>query len=308
MNKLIFVLAFFWVGCIGTDEVDDPIVGESIVLDREQISLLIGDSAEVSATFFNRFGIAEDIQLSWTSSDEAIATVDISGLVIAQGTGQTNLTCSVGNTTSFPLLTTVVANEQDVAQVSLSSPAGNQIGIGQEVNLSVEVFNILGEPIEGLEIGFTSLDPEYLLVNQDGLATGIANGYGRVIATVNGIQSNTLGIQVGQTSRTGTFIGANGYAASGSAELFLGANGDLMLRLADNFDTDFALGTFIYLSNSTQGSTTRNEGLELQEITSGGTHLFNVSAIDQTISIDDFNYVIVLCKPATVTFGYAELN
>jgi len=294
--------------CIGTDEVDDPIVGESIVLGQEQLSLLVGNSAQATATFFNRFGIEEDVQLIWSSSNESVVTVDVAGLVTGEDGGQANLICSVGNTSSPPLLVTVVENEQDVAQVTISSSVGNQISVGQEVTLSVQVLNVFGNPIDDLEVEFTSLDPAYLSVNENGVATGVANGFGRIIATVEGVQSNTLGIQVGQTSRTGTFSGANGYDADGSTELFLADNGDLMLRLENDFDTDFALGTFIYLSNSTSGSVTRNEGVEIQEVTSGGAHLFNVSAIDPTVAIDDFNYVIVLCKPATITFGYAQLN
>ena len=278
MKKSLFILAALLVGCIGTDEVDDPIVGESIVLDQKQISMLISGSRQAEATFSNRYGIEEDVQLIWTSSNEAVATADIAGLVFGQGVGQANLTCSAGNTFSPPLLVTVVENEDDVAQVCATSPVGNQIGVGQEVNLTVEVFNVLGDPIEGLEVQYTSLDPAYLSVNEDGLATGIANGFGRIIATVDGIQSNTLGIQVGQTSRTGSFTGANGYDACGVTELFLDDIGDLMLKLEDDFDTDFALGTFIYLSNSTQGSVTRNEGIEIQEVSSGGAYLFNVSA------------------------------
>ncbi len=295
-------------GCIGTDEVDDPIVGESISLGQDQIAMIIGDSGRVSATFFNRYGIEEDVQLVWTSSDESIATVELDGLVIGQGIGQANLTSAVGGTMSDPVLVTIVEDEAAVAQVNLTSPAGNQIGIDQSVNLSVEVFNVLGFPIEGLDVEYMSLDPEIISVSSDGVATGIDNGFGRIVATVEGVQSNTLGIQVGQTSRAGTFTGANGYDAEGTTELFLADNGDLMLQLEDDFDTDFALGTFIYLSNSTSGSVTRNEGLEIQEVSSGGTYLFNISSIDPNVTIDDFNYVIVLCKPATITFGYAQLN
>jgi len=308
MRTLPFLIIVILSSCIGTDEVDDPIVGESIVLDQEQISLLIGNSAQATATFFNRFGIEEDVQLVWSSSDESVATVDIAGLVTGEGSGQANLTCSVGNATSLPLLVTVVENEKDVAQVSISSPVGNQISIGQEVTLSVQVLNVLGNPIEGLDVEYSTLDQEILSINQEGVATGLSSGFGRIVAIVEGVQSNTLGIQVGQTSRTGSFSGANGYDTEGSTELVLANNGNLMLRLEYNFETDFANGTFIYLSNSTEGSTTRNEGLEIQEVTSGGAYLFNVSAIDPTVTIDDFNYVIVLCKPATITFGYAQLN
>lgn len=302
------ILAICFGGCIGTDEVEDPIVAEAIELDREQLGLLIGSSAEVSATFFNQYGVPEDVQLLWSSSNEDVATVDIAGLVTAEGVGQANLTCAVGNTTSPPLLVTVVENEGDVAQVTLSSPAGNQISIGQKINLEVDVFNLLGEPIDGFDASFASLDPDLIAVNQAGVATGVSNGVGRVVATVEGIQSNAFEIQIGPVARTGVFVGANGYDASGGTELFVADNGDLMLRLNDNFDTDFALGTFIYLSNSTAGNTTRNEGLEIQEISTGGTHVFNVTELQPSVGIDDFNYVVVLCKPATITFGYAQLN
>lgn len=308
MKKLLFAFVVLFSSCIGTDEVDDPIVGESIVLERDQVALVVDSTAQAEATYLNRYGIEEDVQLIWSSSSEDVATVDIDGTVTAVGAGQSNLTASVGGAISPPLLVTVVENEDDVAQVILSSPGGNQISVGQEVSLSVQVLNVLGDPIEGSEILLSALDPDYLMVNEDGVASGVANGFGRIVASVDGVQSNTLGIQVGQTSRTGTFMGANGYDASGSTELFLSDKGDLMLSLGSNFDTDFALGTYTYLSNSTSGSVTRNEGLEIQEISSGGSHQFNVSSIDPNVNIDDFNYVIVLCKPATITFGYAELN
>ena len=308
MRYFPFLVILFLTSCIGTDEVDAPIVGESIEIDREQVSLLIGDQTTVNAAYFNRYGAEEEVQLIWSTADKEIATIDLSGTVTAVGAGQTQAVAAYGAVESYPVLITVVENENDVAQVSLSSGAGSQISVGQEITLTVEVFNVLGDPITGLDVTYTALDPDYLSVDQNGVATGIANGFGRIVASVDGIQSNTLGIQVGQTSRLGTFSGANGYDASGTTELFIADNGDLMLRLNSDFDTDFALGTYIYLSNSTSGSVTRNEGLEIQEVTTGGSHLFNVSAIDSDITIDDFNYVIVLCKPATITFGYAELD
>jgi hypothetical protein len=311
MSRLFYLLVFLPViatSCIGTDEEDAPIVGESIELDRQQLSLLVGDSAEVNATFFNRYGVEEEAEISWISSNEAVASVNSSGVISGQGSGQSNLTAIVGSTESETLLVTVVEDENSVAQVTITSPVGTRISVGQEVELEIGVFNILGEQLTGLDISYTALDPQFLSVDQNGTATGVATGFGRIVATVEGVDSNTLGIQVGQTSRTGSFNGANGYDASGTTELFLAENGGLMLRLNSDFDTDFALGTFIYLSNSTSGSVTRNEGLEIQEVTTGGEHLFNVSSLDSEVGISDFQYVVVLCKPATITFGYAQLN
>ncbi len=305
---LLFLLVIAFTSCIGTDEEDAPIVGASISLSTDQVSLLVGESMQVEAAYFNIYGVEEEAELLWVSSNEEVASVNAMGVITAVSAGQTNLMASFGSAESIPLLVTVVKTEDDIANVTISSPQGTQISVGQSIQLEVSVTTVNGAIIEGLSVTFTSLNPDILGVDDQGVITGLMNGAGTVIAEVEGIQSNSLSVQVGVTSRTGSFSGANGYDASGSTELFINETGDLMLSLGTNFDTDFALGTYIYLSNYTSGSVTRNEGLEIQEITSGGSHLFNITSIDPNASIDDYDYVIVLCKPATITFGYAQLT
>lgn len=315
---LLFAGAILLSSCIGTDEVDDPIVGASIV--RTPISfdssnqpmyiipLLLGDSGMVAGTYFNQYGLEDDLQILWESEEPSIASVDIAGLVIGQSAGQTNVVGSVGAISSGPFLINVVETEDEVAMVAISSSIGQQIEIGQNLTLNISITNLLGTELGGLNVDWASSDEEILSVDTDGIVTGIADGFAEVYATVEGIESNRLGIMVGRTSRTGTFQGAGGYDATGTAELFLDDNGNLMLSLSDDFDTDFALGTFVYLSNSTSGSTTASSGLEISGISEGGAALFNVSAVDSDVSINDYNYVIMLCKPATITFGFAQLD
>jgi len=308
MKRLLILSYLALYSCIGTDEVEAPIIGESITLQQDQLALLVGDSAQVGALFFNKYGTQEDLQVLWESENENIATVDIDGTVVALSPGQSSLTANVGATKSDILQVTVVEDVTAVAQVTISSPMGLQIEVGQEVQIDVSVFNVIDEELTGLDVSFESLDSDHISVDQTGKVTGLANGTGRIVANVQGIESNTIEFQIGSTSRPGTFQDANGYNSSGTAELFIDENGDLILELKDDFEAEFALGTYIYLSNSTSGFVTRNQGLDLGEITSGGFHSFNVSAIDSNVTIDDFQYVIVLCKPAAITFGYAQLN
>ena len=47
----------------------------------------------------------------------------------------------------------------------------------------------------------------------------------------------------------GNFVIIGGYEASGSTILKI-ENGNLILKLLPNFKTSFALGTYIYLSNT----------------------------------------------------------
>ena len=65
MKRLSILLLLAVYGCIGIDEEDAPIVGESIDLEIEQLALLVGDTAKVEAVFFNRYGIEENQQIFW---------------------------------------------------------------------------------------------------------------------------------------------------------------------------------------------------------------------------------------------------
>jgi len=304
---LIFLLALLQA-CIGVDEVDDPIVGESIILSSYQEALLVGNAVQVNALYFDQYNIERDVQVLWTSLNEEVCTVDITGLISGLSSGQTQVFASLGEIQSDPVLITVVNDASDIATVSVSSPAGNQIEVEQLVQLNIEVLNLNEEPVEAETINWETDDESILTVSDQGVIQGMSTGFTNVRAVVDGIMSNPLGITVGQTSRTGSFQGANGYNASGSCELFIDRNGDIKLSLSPDFDTDFALGTFIYLSNSTSGGATASGGLEIQQIDDDGAATFNVSNISPEIELNDFDYVIVLCKPAGITFGYAELN
>lgn len=78
--------------------------------------------------------------------------------------------------------------------------------------------------------------------------------------------------------------------------------------MSSNFETSFALGTFIYLANSTSGSSVRSTGLEVAEIKNNGAKTFNITQIKSNATLTDFKYVVILCKPASLTFGFAELK
>lgn len=308
-RKLIHLsLLALLASCIGIDEVDDPIIGESISIIGSQRSLLIGDTLSLTAEYKDRYGIPRDLQPVWLSTNPEVVSVSPFGLITALTSGQSEIIASVGTTISLPVLVTAVGSSTDIAQISISSAAGTQIGVGQQSSLTILITDLQGNTIEGLDVLWESSHPEVLAIDQEGNMSGLNNGVSKVKAFVNGLMSNELTIIVGTTSRTGTFQGANGYNASGTTNLFFNAQGQLMLSLSSNFSTDFALGTFIYLSNSTSGSATGASGVELQGITAGGAHTFNVAAIDPEIGINDYQYVIVLCKPASITFGFAQLN
>lgn len=112
------------------------------------------------------------------------------------------------------------------------------------------------------------------------------------------------------TERSGTLQGRGGYAAAGTVTLSQNDEGDLVLRTSDDFAVTLALGTFLYLSNSELGNETAANGLEVADVSENlsGARTFNVTQRDASVALDTYQYVIVLCKPARITFGAAELN
>jgi len=308
--KIVLYFSMFLLlqACIGTDMVDDPIIGERIETPFSQVSLLVDSTAQVSAIYYDQVGIVQDFQLAWISANEAITTIDTEGKITGISPGQTVVKASLNAAVSLDILVTVVSTVTEVGQVIISSASGNQVASGASITLQIEVLTVVGVPVAGADISWVSSNNEIVTVDSNGVVTSVNNGSAQVWAVANGVQSNTLNINSGNTERNGIFSNANGYETSGTAKLFYDNNGALMLELSSDFQTDFALGTFVYLSNSTSGSATASGGLEIAGITTGGYKLFNVSTVDQSVNIDTYNRVIILCKPASITFGQAFMQ
>ncbi len=299
------LLAVLLQGCIGTDREDDPTVGQRIEVSRQQVALQPGQREQLTASYYDQFGIARQLALSWISSNPLVATVDQNGLVQALGAGQSVVKASLGEFMGPLVNVNVITDENGVASVTVAA-AKTSLNRGEMIFLTAEVLNIRGEALTGKPVEWFSENAAIVQVDAQGQATVVANGIAAVHAKVNGVKSNSVDLTVG-AARSGQFVPAGGYAASGTAMLRTG-NGQVILDLGSNFRTSFALGTYIYLANSTNAGNVRSSGLEVAQIRDNGARTFNISAVNPNVGLFDYRYVIILCRPATVTFGYADLN
>ena len=302
----ILVLSIFYLSsCIGVDYVDDPIVGEKIIVSIESLALMIGQTQKVTAQYFNKYGVEEAVTVNWSSSSTAIATIDNSGTITSLLPGQALVFASF-NEAIDTIRVTVVGDINSVAKVTISSEKA-VLKVGETLDLAITVSNINDQPLSGKTPMWKSSNSLVVSVTSAGVATALANGLSTLTAEVDGVVSNSLIITVG-SSRSGIFVKSGGYEASGTATLSEDS-GNLILEFGSDFKTSFALGTFIYLSNNnSSGSAVKSNGLELQQITQSGAHTFNVSLKSPGVKLTDYKYVIILCKPATVIFGSAELK
>ncbi len=306
-NRIIYGISI-WVAlsaCIGVDHVDDPIVGERIEIEQNQFALKIGEAQSIQATYYDEYGIEQAVDITWSSSAPAVVSVNQQGLITALGGGQAIIQAS-HKTAQGQVEVNVVLDANQVASVIIASP-GNQttLQVNEMVALTSMVKNINGDLLNGRSIEWMSQNTSIATVSDQGVVKGIGSGMVDIQAKVEGVNSNILTFSAGD-GRSGMFIGSGGYKAIGTASLSV-VNGKLTLVFSSTFETSFALGTFVYLANSTLGSEVRAGGLEIAQITTNGAKTFDISAISPSTGLFDYKYVIILCKPATITFGYSEL-
>lgn len=188
-------------------------------------------------------------------------------------------------------ITSLAVGETYIFEIKYTSPTGN---------------------VEPISVFWISSDELIASVTQNGEVTGNSMGEVTLFYTANNLEESiTFDVSdktIEGVTKTAFLQGSSGYTASGTATLLVDKNNELIVELSSDFKTDFALGTFIYLANSTTGQEVKSSGLDLGQVTSGGAKTFNVSMIDSGVGINTYSHIVVLCKPAGISFGFGEFK
>ncbi|MDE0396053.1 MAG: Ig-like domain-containing protein [Gammaproteobacteria bacterium] len=184
----------------------------------------LGASVQLTAGAFDANGHAVvSAELSWESSDAAVATVNASGLVTGVAIGVATITAS----SEFASGSAVVAVMQPAASVEVS-PSAETIGLDASVQLTAGAFDANGHAVAGAEFSWESSNAAVATVDASGLVTGIAEGV-VVITASSGSASGAATITV--VDVTGPVVSVK---VSPSAET-IGLGGTLQL-MAEGFN------------------------------------------------------------------------
>lgn len=313
MKYYSLLLFLVFSSCIGTDEVDDMLTSIEIIPPNEvevvngNFAKLVGETAQVTAQASSDLGgtfILSDV--NWISSDTDVVSVNEEGVLSALNAGTSFLTARYQEFTSEAIMVSVASDLTTVALVQISSVNNvTVINPGESLQLMAAPLNADGQDIEAPSVTWSSSDQSIASVDQNGLVTTSGEGIVRISAMASGV-TGFLDLMVGSTaslSRTGNFEGLNGYSTSGEVTLESGNDGSLSLVLGANFNAQNGPGLYLYLSNS---STTVSGGVELGALRSvnGG----DVFPVPRNVALDQFNHVVLYCKPFGVGFGTAELR
>ncbi|MCC6621903.1 MAG: Ig-like domain-containing protein [Deltaproteobacteria bacterium] len=172
-RALPLALALFSARCVEAPDQAKVVPTPSVTITGEY-GLEVGATTTLAATTED----GEDASYAWASLDNAIATVDASGLVTAVGIGETAITATGATTGAVGRhgIVVVAAPPPPTPSVTISGQHG--IVVGAVTTLSAAT-------VDGSDSGYTwaSLDEAIATVSASGLVTGVAAGETTITAT-----------------------------------------------------------------------------------------------------------------------------
>lgn len=297
----ISLIAAIFTSCIGTDIVEDSV--SRVEVSSPQEFLTVNESLQMTSVGVNEFGDRFDLHTGWESSNIAVATVDVNGVVFGVARGQVTISATFEGIVSKGVQLNVIDVANEVAYIKLTGP-GMRLEVGEAIDLNAFAYKSNDVTIEGIEISWASEAPSVATVDGQGLVTAVANGMTTIIASADGVNSEPYSIIVGGEAgvRTGTFMGSGGHTVSGDVRVSMLDTNSIQVSLQENFSSINGPGLYVYLSNSKSSVEGGVELMPLQSIEGPSSYPA------EGVALGDYKFVIIHCKPFNVVFGYAELN
>ena len=153
------------------DDTSGQTIEPSIMLDRESLSLYVGNSYTFTATTSNGEGL-----ITWTSSNEEVASIS-DGIVNALKVGNTTITATYSGKTASCY---VVVNEAP-ATITLNTNSLT-VGVGEDETLVATITNGSGS------VTWSSNNTSVATVN-NGVVTGVSKGNAIITASYSGVST-----------------------------------------------------------------------------------------------------------------------
>lgn len=154
----------------------------------------IGDSVQLAAAPFDANDNAvEDATVTWSSEDDAVATVDDNGLVTAAGNGTANITAQAGAAAGAAAVTV----SQVIVEMDVVPSATTLFSLGDTIRLVATGVDANGHHGSALAVTWMSEDDAVATVDSTGLVTAVRTGSTDVFATTGELR-DSAGVTVAQ--------------------------------------------------------------------------------------------------------------
>ena len=293
----------------------EPVVA-TVTVSPAQAMVEVGETQQFEAKALTSDGMEiPDVELTWSSSDEMVATVDENGLATGVSAGEAMITATADSISGTATLTVTEPPSDPVVGTVTVSPSESTIEEGDTKQYEATATTSDGMEIPDAEFMWASSDEMVATVDADGLATGVGAGEAMITATADGISGTaTLTVTAPPPQlkvRTATISGTPSYPRTAGTVTFEEvAGGDLKLTITGmNTGGGVAAHLFLY----TTASINWRSGPE----PAGARHFGNVTgrrSFTDTFTprsgetIDSYSYVILHCAFVDMPLGSGSLS
>ncbi len=174
-------------------------------------TIMIGESQQLTAVAADQTGAPLDgIELTWNTSDPALATVTSTGLVQGVAGGDVEITASAREISGFAQVRVREVNAITV------SPETATLLAGETLQFDAVAKDQDGIPVEGVTFEWTSTDPGVATVTPSGLAAGVGSGTAEIRASAGGLTgAGTISVWVGALFSDGFETGDGSHTENG---------------------------------------------------------------------------------------------
>lgn len=294
----------------GCEKVDSVLIEPEISLSHSNLAMLEGQMERITP-IYSELGIIasnDEIPYEWTTSSASVATVS-TGVVTAEAIGSTMIYASAYGYQSEPLVVNVVKDSSDLASITISALTATSLSPGDSAALSFEARTLNGAAYAIDTLTYNSSNTAVLEVTANGKVIAVGEGMAMIWAKHNGVLSNMLTFTVSVVHERRATLSGDHYSIQGNVKLIIDEEGHLILPFEDDFSSQNGPGLYIYLSNSNTGIGVIQQGIELGPLPQlSGAFEIDVTDLYPNVMIGDYQYVVVYCKPFTVSFGYGALD
>lgn len=273
LTFLSIIPLVIFIGC--EEEIDEELKITTVSITPESATVQVGEQQQFSALLTDQNGNSIEGDITWSSSDTTIATLDTSGLASAIAQGVTTITATAGeNKTGTATLNVGVSS-------LVLNPSSAEILVGDTLTVEAVFTSSTGEVDSAPNVTWSTSDAAIATVETSGLLTAVSAGTATITGTHNesgttGTMNVTVSVLEGAFNISKIAVEATGNSATSQPELvrFISETEGVIVNSKQN--------TLDFISISTTSISISGEQISLTDDPDSEASSLDVS-VDETI-------------------------
>lgn len=168
---------------VTVEKEEEPAKPVEVIVIPTEATVKVGETFTVEVVVKNP--LEDDDTITWTSSDESVATVSAEGVVTAVAEGTATITATYAGVSATCTVTVVKADPEPEMTIALDKTEAT-LTVGETLTLTAKIEN----PLQTDEaVTWSSTDEAVATVDSEGVVTAVAEGTATIIASYGGLSA-----------------------------------------------------------------------------------------------------------------------